>query len=301
MIGVNTQNCSEQFEAFLEESFGDFNPKGSGVLTFTGQNEVDFSLKSVLASVKSAKKCIHFFYLNDGYSEGLQFDKSFILNNRNIFKENWVYSGITFTPERAEPTSPDFGSTAVPIVRYKKDNRAQLFHRTLFLDRDGIINLDKSYVHKFKDVEWVPGIVEVIKAARKNKLKVVVLTNQSGVARGYYKESDVIELHKQMEYYLESQGALVDGWYYSLYHGEGSIPELKAESYFRKPWPGMMLKAASELDLEIEKSFMIGDKKSDILNIPGPNYHLLKGNYDLQGANALIHTEVDKIIPYFNT
>lgn len=301
MIGVTTQNCSKEFEAFLEESFGDFNPQGSGVLTFTGQDKVDFSLKSVLASVKTAKKCIHFFFLGDELAEGFQFDKSFILNERNDFKENWVYSGITFTPERSEPTSPEVGSLAVPIVRYQKDNAAQLFHRTLFLDRDGIINVDKSYVHKFEDIEWVPGIVDVIKAARENKLKVVVLTNQSGVARDYYKEEDVIQLHKQMADFLDSQNATVDGWYYSLFHSEGTVPELKARSYFRKPWPGMMLTAARELDLEIEGSLMIGDKKSDILNVPGPDYHLYKGNYDLQGANAPIHTDICKIIPFFKS
>jgi len=301
MIGVTTHDCSKEFEAFLEESFGDFNPEGSGVLTFIGQDKLNFSMKSVLASVKRAKKSIHFFYLDEHAEEGFQFDKNFILNERNKFRENWVYSGISFTPERAEPTSPDVGSVAVPLVRYERENPAQLFHKTLFLDRDGIINLDRSYVHKFDDIEWVPGIIDVIQAARKMKMKVVVLTNQSGVARGYYTEEDVHEVHKRMGEYLDSKDAHIDAWYYSIFHSEGTIPELRAKSYFRKPWPGMMMKAASENSLEIEGSLMIGDKKSDILHVPGPNYHLYKGNYDLQGTDAPIHDDVCKIIPYFNS
>ncbi len=301
MIGVNTHNCSKEFENFLEESFGDFDPQGSGVLTFTGQDEINFSFRSVLSSVKKAKKSIHFYYLGDGSECGLHFDKNFTLNDRDECKECWVYSGISFTPERAEPTSPDVGSMAVPIVHYKKPNPAQLFHRALFLDRDGIVNKDKSYVHKFEDIEWIPGIFDLIKAAKEAKLKVVVLTNQSGVARGYYQESDVIEVHKKMDEYLRDQGAAVDGWYYSLCHSEGLVEDLKAKSYYRKPWPGMMLQAASEMNLEIEGSLMVGDKKTDILHLPGPEYHLFKGNYDLQGANAPIHDDLCKIIPYFKS
>ncbi|TNF27678.1 MAG: HAD-IIIA family hydrolase [Deltaproteobacteria bacterium] len=301
MIGVNTHNCSKEFENFLEESFGDFNPQGSGVLTFTEQDEVNFSLRSILGSVKNAKNCIHFYYLEDEGVEGHQFDKNFKINDRGVCRENWSYSGISFTPERAEPTSPAVGAHGIPIVRYKKPNPAQLFHRALFLDRDGIVNKDKSYVHKFEDIEWVSGIFELIKAAKESKWKVVVLTNQSGVARGYYQESDVIEVHKQMNEYLEAKGCGVDGWYYSLCHNQGLIEELKAQSYYRKPWPGMMLQAASELNLEIEGALMVGDKKTDILHLPGPEYHLLQGNYDLQGADAPIHDDLCKIIPYLKS
>lgn len=147
--------------------------------------------------------------------------------------------------------------------------------KALFLDRDGIINVDKSYVFKFSDIVWMAGIIELIKFAKSNNYLVIVLTNQSGIDRGYYQESDVIKLHQEMSDYLKSKGAEVDDWFY--------CPDL--DSYDRKPNPGMMIKARDKYNIDLSKSFMIGDKESDVLLIEGPKYIIVEGNYNLSNLS----------------
>lgn len=141
--------------------------------------------------------------------------------------------------------------------------------KAIFLDRDGIINVDKSYVYRFEDIEWMPGIVDLIKFFNAQNYLVIVLTNQSGVDRGYYKEEDIEKLHLQMTLALKNLGAEINGWYYCL----------KLDSEDRKPNPGMMIKAQKDFDIDLSNSLMLGDKESDILNLSGPKYYLLKGNY----------------------
>jgi D,D-heptose 1,7-bisphosphate phosphatase len=156
-------------------------------------------------------------------------------------------------------------------------------NKALFLDRDGIINVDKSYVFKIEDIEWMPGILELIKFGNTNNFKVIVLTNQSGIDRGYYTEKDVLKLHDEMTVKLESFGAIIDDWFYCK----------DLDSNDRKPNPGMMLKAISKHNIDIERSYMIGDKESDVLNIIGPEYLLLKGKYELKNLNEKIHVFKD--------
>jgi D-glycero-D-manno-heptose 1,7-bisphosphate phosphatase len=143
--------------------------------------------------------------------------------------------------------------------------------KALFLDRDGIINVDKSYVFKFSDIVWMSGIIDLIKFANQHNFLVVVLTNQSGIDRGYYKEEDVVKLHQEMSDYLLSKDAKVDDWFY--------CPDL--DSPDRKPNPGMMIKARDKHNIDLSKSIMIGDKESDVLNIDGPTYIIVEGNYNL--------------------
>ena len=144
----------------------------------------------------------------------------------------------------------------------------------LFLDRDGIINVDRAYVFRFEEIVWVEGIVELIEFAKTAGLLVIVLTNQSGVAQGKYLEEDVIKLHQEMNDYLKEKKALVDDWFYCTEY----------DSERRKPRPGMMIEARDLYGIDLEKSYMIGDKLSDILEVVGPKTFLLQGNYSLEGA-----------------
>ncbi len=146
--------------------------------------------------------------------------------------------------------------------------------KALFLDRDGIINSDKTYIFRFEDIEWVEGIFDLIACANDRGFLVIVLTNQSGVAQGMYKESDVIELHKKMNSYLISKKARVDDWFYCTEY----------DSERRKPRPGMMIEAVIKFNIDLDKSFMIGDKESDILEIDGPKTYLLQGKYPLENV-----------------
>lgn len=153
----------------------------------------------------------------------------------------------------------------------------------LFLDRDGVINQDSGYVSKLDDLSFVEGIEKVIAFANELLIKVVVLTNQSGVGRGYYKEKDVLDLHEHMTHLLAEKGAIVDAWFFSPYHPESTEARYKRASYTRKPGAGMALEAAAKLDLDLSRAIMVGDKRSDVLQDLDMETILIQGNYDLEG------------------
>ena len=135
--------------------------------------------------------------------------------------------------------------------------------RAVFLDRDGTINIEKEYLNKVKDFEFIPGVPEAVRLLNQAGIMVVVVTNQSGVARGYYTEDDVENLHRHISHELESSGAHVDAWLYCPHHpsGHGSYA-LTCDC--RKPLPGMFHEAARRYDIDLENSTMIGDKLADI-------------------------------------
>jgi len=134
----------------------------------------------------------------------------------------------------------------------------------VFLDRDGVINVDKGYVHKQADFEWMTGACEAIKYANDNGFLVIVVTNQSGIARGYYTEEDVQALHAWMNQHLAERGAKIDAFYYSPYHPDGTIREYRRVSDCRKPQPGMLLQAFADWPIDKAQSFLIGDNEKDM-------------------------------------
>jgi D-glycero-D-manno-heptose 1,7-bisphosphate phosphatase len=138
------------------------------------------------------------------------------------------------------------------------------FHRALFLDRDGIINADHSYVYLIKDFDFIDGIFELVAAANAAGYLVVVVTNQSGIGRGYYKEKDFLTLTKWMLGVFELRGAVVDFVYFCPFHPDQGVGEYRRESECRKPNPGMLLRAAREHNIDLARSIMIGDKQSDM-------------------------------------
>jgi D-glycero-D-manno-heptose 1,7-bisphosphate phosphatase len=135
--------------------------------------------------------------------------------------------------------------------------------RAVFLDRDGTINVEKDYLYKIEDFEFIPGAPEAIKSLNQAGFLVVVTTNQSGVARGFYTEDDVMHLHRHIAAELDRYGAHVDVWLYCPHHpsGRGSYA---LPCNCRKPLPGMLQEAAARHDIDLEHSTMIGDKLADI-------------------------------------
>jgi D-glycero-D-manno-heptose 1,7-bisphosphate phosphatase len=135
--------------------------------------------------------------------------------------------------------------------------------RAVFLDRDGTINLEKEYLYRIDEFEFVPGAPEAIRRLNEAGFIVVVVTNQSGVGRGYYTEDDVEALHRYISLELERYGARVDAWMYCPHHplGKGSY---SLSCSCRKPLPGMLLEAAGRLTIDLERSVMIGDKCVDM-------------------------------------
>ena len=135
--------------------------------------------------------------------------------------------------------------------------------RAAFLDRDGTINLEKEYLYRVDEFEFVPGAPEGIRLLNKAGFFVAVVTNQSGVARGYYTEEDVENLHRFISAELAKIGAFVDAWMYCPHYplGEGKYA---VECSCRKPLPGILLEAARKFDIDLSVSVMIGDKLTDM-------------------------------------
>lgn len=129
----------------------------------------------------------------------------------------------------------------------------------VFLDRDGTINVEKKYLHRFADWEWIPGAQEAIKLLRDSGYLVVVVSNQAGIARGYYASEDVIALHLQVQQQLLELETCVDAYYWCPHH-----PDFGSDCNCRKPAPGMMLQAAQDLNIDLGASWMIGDKAIDV-------------------------------------
>ena len=136
--------------------------------------------------------------------------------------------------------------------------------RAVFLDRDGTIIEDVGYIGECSRVRFLLGASQAIKSLNENGFGVIVVTNQSGVARGYFSEETVQELNRYIREALAEQGAHIDMFYYCPHHIEGIIEEYRKECHCRKPNPGMIKEAAGEFDIDLKGSFVIGDKISDI-------------------------------------
>lgn len=134
----------------------------------------------------------------------------------------------------------------------------------VFFDRDGVLNHDKGYLYQPADFEWIPGAVEAIRMLNSFGYLVLVVTNQSGVARGYYSEDDVARLHDWMNTELAKSGAHIDGFYYCPHLADGSVAEYRLACECRKPLPGLILQAFGVWEIDKARSFLIGDKDSDV-------------------------------------
>jgi D-glycero-D-manno-heptose 1,7-bisphosphate phosphatase len=133
-----------------------------------------------------------------------------------------------------------------------------------FLDRDGVINVDHGYAYRPEELDFVSGAPAAIHRLNQAGYLVVVVTNQSGVARGYYGEDDVARFHAHMQRELSRSGARIDAFYSCPYHAEGTVARYRVEHPDRKPGAGMILRALRQLPIDPERSFMIGDKSSDM-------------------------------------
>lgn len=136
--------------------------------------------------------------------------------------------------------------------------------KAVFLDRDGVINRDHAYVHRWEDFEFMPGAIDAMRQLKQAGYALVVVTNQSGIARGYYTETQYQALTTQMQQALAEAGAAVDAVYHCPHHPQGAVAELATNCDCRKPAPGMILRAAQELHLSLADSILVGDKPSDI-------------------------------------
>lgn len=171
--------------------------------------------------------------------------------------------------------------------------------RALFLDRDGVINVDRGYVSRPEDVEFVDGIFDVVAAARRAGYLVIVVTNQAGIGRGYYTESDFHRLMAWVDGQLALRGGGLDAVYFCPFHPEHGVGAYRRESDCRKPAPGMFLRAAREWDIDLAGSIMVGDKASDAeaARAAGVSTRLCLGDREASGPAVCID-ELRQAISY---
>ena len=166
------------------------------------------------------------------------------------------------TPERFHQVEEDFKKGVVQAKNLANKQKA------IFLDRDGTINKYVGFLRKEEEFELLPGVAEAIKIINKSGYLAIVVTNQPVIARGEVTFEGLETIHNKMETLLGKKGAYLDGIYFCPHHPhsgyEGEVKELKIECECRKPKPGMLLKAAEDLNIDLSQSYVVGDGENDI-------------------------------------
>lgn len=167
------------------------------------------------------------------------------------------------TPERYYSVCEDYLNGKINAKNLRNKQKA------IFLDRDGTINKYVGFLRKIEDFELLPGVAKLIKKINESGYLCIVVTNQSVIARGEITARELQNIHNKMETLLGNEGAYVDGIYYCPHHPDkgfsGEVATLKIECNCRKPKPGMLLQAAKDFNIDLTKSWMIGDSENDIL------------------------------------
>lgn len=164
--------------------------------------------------------------------------------------------------------------------------------RALFLDRDGVVNEEIGYLHRIEDVKFIPGIFSLCRTARQLGYRLIVVTNQAGIARGFYTEEDFESLMHWMREALRAEGVELDAVYHCPFHPEHGIGRYRREHEDRKPGTGMLRRAAHEFDLSLAESVMVGDRCSDIA---AANSAGLKKVFLIEGTEARCSGSYDSV------
>ena len=137
--------------------------------------------------------------------------------------------------------------------------------KAIFLDRDGVINIDYGYVHKIENFIFIKGVFKALRILQELDYLLIIVTNQAGIAKSIFCESDLNLLHEHMNNELKKEKIYLDGIYYCPHHIEGNNPFYSIKCNCRKPQPGMILNAINDFNIDLGNSILIGDKFSDIL------------------------------------
>jgi D-glycero-D-manno-heptose 1,7-bisphosphate phosphatase len=194
--------------------------------------------------------------LNCNRRGNLDLDKDIIIPHLNKKK---IYGQIYLN------RFTDIGKNLPSFIKSKAILKKIIYKPCCFLDRDGVINYDYGYVFNKKKFKWRPGVQEGIKILNDNGYYVIVVTNQSGIGRGYYSKKKVNDLHTYINLELNKNGAFINNFYFSPYHPQAKIRKYKRISNCRKPGIGMFLQAIKDYKILKKNSFFIGDSKSDLM------------------------------------
>ncbi|HSI48427.1 MAG TPA: D-glycero-beta-D-manno-heptose 1,7-bisphosphate 7-phosphatase [Ideonella sp.] len=171
--------------------------------------------------------------------------------------------------------------------------------RAAFLDRDGVVNIDRGYVHRWEEFEFVPGAAQAMARLQRAGWRLVIVTNQSGIARGYFNEAQFQALTGRMLQALAEAGvdAAAVAVYHCPHHPHGRVPTLAVDCDCRKPAPGMILRAAAEHGLSLADSILVGDKPSDIAaaRLAGVGRAFLVHSDNPESVVALAKADVDAV------
>ena len=172
-------------------------------------------------------------------------------------------------------------------------------NKALFLDRDGVINVEKDYLFRIEDFEFIQGVFDTLRAYQDAGYLLIIVTNQAGIARGYYTEEDFRVLNRWMLKEFEKHGINITKVYYSPYHPENGTGAYKKDTSCRKPNPGMILTAAREFDIDLEQSLLVGDKESDIeagINAGIPRNVLVRSGHKVDVTRTKASEVLDSIL-----
>jgi D-glycero-D-manno-heptose 1,7-bisphosphate phosphatase len=167
--------------------------------------------------------------------------------------------------------------------------------KALFIDRDGVINEDTGYPYKPEHIRFNDAVFTLCKQAAEKGYLLVVITNQAGVAKGKFTENDVTALNEWMAGEFKKRGISIERFYYCPHHPEAVVPEYRLACNCRKPKPGMIELAAKELNIDIRKSLVIGDKPSDRIALPGLRSVIVKSRYTGKDYDI---DEISKVVDY---
>ena len=159
---------------------------------------------------------------------------------------------------------------------------SKMKEKACFLDRDGTLNVEVSYLHEPEKLKLEKYVPEALKLLQDNGFKLIVITNQAGVARGMYEEKDIALVHEKMQEFLKEYGVQIDGFYYCPHH-----PDFSGKCECRKPGTALLRQAAEDFNIDLSRSYMIGDRLSDIQageNACCKKSFLVKTGYGIEAA-----------------
>lgn len=177
-------------------------------------------------------------------------------------------------------------------------------YSAVFFDRDGVINHNYGYVYKREKFDFIDGIFDVARFAHIQNYKLIIVTNQSGIGRGYYSEADFYQLTDWMCEQFSAAGAPISHVYFSPYHPSAGLGKYLKDDFSRKPHPGMILQAQDDFSIDLRRSVLIGDNVKDILagNAAGVGMNLLfaaEHPIGLSGINYVLIKNLRDAIPFF--
>ena len=238
-------------------------------------------------------------YINAGiYMVSSQLFKNPSLGMKFSFEQDLLEKEVALLKPLYYKTEDYFIDIGIPesYEQACKELKQMILNKALFLDRDGVINVNFGHVYKTENCQFVEGIFELCKEAQKLGYLLIVVTNQAGIAKGKYSEADY---HKFMDFVkqkFEQEGCSLNADYFCPFHIEG-FGEYKKDSQDRKPNPGMILRAVNDFKIDLQKSILIGDKESDILAAKNAGVYksILLRDKDNSSEKTIANVEVNSL------